>query len=388
MAVSRQFLMRVPPQMLREHFDQIGLILPEDVDWTATNVRVAQQLLPLLELYDGVPGDQFVTDVERVSAMTDEFGDALIYATTTDREALDRQPTAHARAYDAFLHRRPEFIHAEEARFADERRRGRGWDGFSTRPGLEIQRGETSIQAFRSAVADALQTRRVNVEMCDRGRRRHEQGDAALTQLTIYIEERANDIRTFVDGQLTYLNYRPAREAAVTYEAETGTIEVVASTQEQRDRLARLFAIHILGTDTAGERVDIRRYRLEHLSRRFEFPTDIEDGIKEVVVKSMRVMPFGRQDERMTLELMKGAPRSVWDLAAQRLRDCEAGIQGYAITQATLVVRFRPGAKGGRGRSLPITISAGRSCNLKDCTNQERLIGEKYLRAWGILANV
>jgi hypothetical protein len=279
-------------------------------------------------------------------------------------------------------------VHAEEARFADERRRGRGWDGFATRAGLDVARSDDACQAFKDAVANALQSRRVDVEICDRGRRRHGKDDAALTQATIYIEDRASDLRTFRDGQLSYLNYRPAREAAVTYEPETGIIEVVASTQIQRDQLARLFAKHFLSGSEAGARIDIRRYRLEHLSRPYDFGTDPEDSIKQVVVKSVRLMPFGRQDERMTLELMRGASHSIWDLAAQRLRHCTTAIDGYAITQATLVVRFHPRPGGGRERSLPITISAGRSCNLKDCTTHERLVGEKYLRRWGIVADV
>ena len=38
-----------------------------------------------------------------------------------------------------------------------------------------------------------------------------------------------------------------------------------------------------------------------------------------------------------------------------------------------------------RGRTLPLTITMPHGCNLKDQTEREQLIGEKYLREWGIL---
>jgi hypothetical protein len=41
-----------------------------------------------------------------------------------------------------------------------------------------------------------------------------------------------------------------------------------------------------------------------------------------------------------------------------------------------------------RGRTLPLTISMPNGCDLKDRTEVERLVGDKYLRRWGILENV
>jgi hypothetical protein len=53
----------------------------------------------------------------------------------------------------------------------------------------------------------------------------------------------------------------------------------------------------------------------------------------------------------------------------------------------SFTIKFHPGPSGGRGKSLTLTVTMPHGCNLKDMTPQERLIGEKYLRRWGILTD-
>ena len=57
----------------------------------------------------------------------------------------------------------------------------------------------------------------------------------------------------------------------------------------------------------------------------------------------------------------------------------------WVVTRARFTIKFHPGSEGGRGKSLALTVTMPNGCNLKDMTPQERLIGEKYLRLWGIL---
>jgi hypothetical protein len=59
----------------------------------------------------------------------------------------------------------------------------------------------------------------------------------------------------------------------------------------------------------------------------------------------------------------------------------------WVITRARFTIKFHPGPEGGRGKSLTLTVTMPHGCNLKDMTPHERLIGEKYLRRWGILTD-
>jgi hypothetical protein len=53
------------------------------------------------------------------------------------------------------------------------------------------------------------------------------------------------------------------------------------------------------------------------------------------------------------------------------------------VTQATLQFRFVTG-KHGRRRSLTFDVSFPDSCTLKSEDEEMRLLGEKYLKRWGI----
>ena len=99
-------------------------------------------------------------------------------------------------------------------------------------------------------------------------------------------------------------------------------------------------------------------------------------------------MPFGTTGERVMLECVHDASKTIWQMAAEHFEDNDPLRHGWIVTQAKLVIKFRPTATMTRGRSLPLTISMPHGCDLKDRTEVERLVGDKYLRRWGILDNV
>ncbi|GGJ45097.1 hypothetical protein [Neoroseomonas lacus] len=388
MATLKQFVRRVPIALLQQHVEQVGVLLPPEFEWTAGSSATAKRFSDIMEQYDGTPAERLRLDVERVSAMGDEVGDGALYSTSSDPSALDRQPSSHARAYYSFLTNLADFRRAEEARYADERRRGRSWDGFESERDLTVRRDAANIAEFEKAASAFFGTSQVEAEISERVRKRHHRSDAALVQTTIYVEDRPSELRSFHDGRIAFTTHRPVHEAAITYEPETGAIEVVAKAGAHRPALANLFAEHLLATRHRGNRIAVRRYRLDHLRQPQHFESEPLHQIDSVSVKAMSLMPFGTQGERLTLELMGKAPGTIWDLAERRLQGGATRLADYLITRITLVVRFKPKLGTGRARVLPITITGGTGCNLKDCTEQERLIGEHYMRAWGILEDV
>jgi len=207
-----------------------------------------------------------------------------------------------------------------------------------------------------------------------------------LVQIAIYREGLPDDFLAFDGGgALVRRARRPVYEAALTYEAATGVIEVVASERESREEMVRLMARDLLGIDFQNEKVPLRQYDLAILLRPFAFPTDPADGIESVEVKQLRLMPIDDVGERVTLECLRKADRTIWSMASDHFgaRDPLAG--GWVATQAKLTIKFHPKGDAKRGRTLPLTITMPHGCNLKDQTEEEQLIGEKYLRRWGIL---
>jgi hypothetical protein len=221
--------------------------------------------------------------------------------------------------------------------------------------------------------------------------------ECELVQVAVYREGRPEDMLGFdANSTLSRRIVKPVFEAALTYEAATGVIEVVAKTREDRIDLTRYMARDLLGI-TLGEdqSLPLREYDLSMLLRPFDFPTDPADGIASVTVKELRLMDLGDAKERITLESMSGADRTIWQMAEHRIGlDIGGGahvfghagdVPEWVITRARYTIKFHPGPSGGRGKSLTLTVTMPHGCNLKDMTPQERLIGEKYLRLWGIL---
>ena len=173
----------------------------------------------------------------------------------------------------------------------------------------------------------------------------------------------------------------------MTYEPATGVIEVVASDRESRSEMAQFLARDLLGVEFRDEKVPMRHYDLAVLLAPHSFPTDVEDGIERVEVRQLRLMPIDAVGERVTLECLSKADRNIWTMADARLGPGNPLSGGWVATQAKLAIKFhrKPGAR--RGRTLPLTITMPHGCNLKDQTEEEQVIGEKYLRRWGILVD-
>lgn len=105
-------------------------------------------------------------------------------------------------------------------------------------------------------------------------------------------------------------------------------------------------------------------------------------------LRLLRQVPIDNVGERVTLECLGKADRTIWSMADERFGAADPLAGGWVATQAKLTVRFHPRGEARRGRTLPLTITMPHGCNLRDQTGEEQVIGEKYLRRWGILRDV
>ena len=388
MASVTSFIRNTPAASLRVYFDQSGISLPGPVNWGAPESELVRPLLRLVDDIDDDARARVENVAERVTSMVDEAGQAALYSVTHNADELDALQNSHERSLWMFLRDPVGFRHAEEVRFTDERRRGRMWDGFIGQPNLLLQRGMPSVDAFKAAIRDRFQSNNVHVDIFDRHRPTFEGADCELVQATVYREGRPDDFLEFVNGALDRRPRRPVFEAAITYEPATGVIEVVANDRESREDLVRLFARDLLATKFGEERLPFREYDLDVLEQPFAFPTDAGDGIESVRVNHLRLMPIDGVGERVTIECMRQATQSIWQMAQERFGANNPLLGGWVVTQAKLTIRFHPEKGSGRGKTLPLTITMPHGCDLKDRTERERMIGDKYLRRWGIVQDV
>jgi hypothetical protein len=388
MTSMTSFIRNTPTARLRAYFQQTGIDLPSTVDWAAPQTEVVRPLLAAVDEMDEAAQARVRNDAERVSEMADEAGQTALFGVARDRDALETLENRFARALWMFLNDPTAFRQAEEARFTDERRRGRMWDGFIGPPGLTPQRDGETLDRFKAAVRDSFESKHVHVDIFDRQRPTFDGQDCELVQATVYRDGRLDDFLEFVNGTLDRRPRRPVYEAALTYEKSNGVIEVVANDRESRENFVRLFARELLGSEFNEKRIPWRRYDLAILLRPYDFPTDPQDGIESVRVSQLRLMPMDTVGERVTLECTRDTSHTIWQMASAHFGSADPLAGGWVATQAKLSIRFHPEAGSRRGRTLPLTITMPHGCDLKDRTERERMIGDKYLRRWSIVNDV
>ena len=383
------FIRNMPALSLRAYFDHTGVELPTPVDWDAADPEVVRDALRAVDEMNDEARGRVLSDAERVSALVDDAGQTALFGVIDDRAILEGLANGHDRALWMFLNEPTRFRQAEEVRYTDERRGGRSWDSFKGTPNLDLRRDEAAFEAFKAALRERFSSNNVHVDVFERCRPTYDGEDSQLVQVTVYREGLPGEFLAFDDGgALVRRARRQVFEAAMTYEPAKGVIEVVASDRESREDMVRFMARDLLGTGFHGERVRFRTYDLAVLLRPYEFPTDPEDGIESVELKQLQLMPIDGVWERLTLERLRKADRSIWSMAAERFGPANPLASGWGATRAKLTIKFHPKGDARRGRTLPLTITRPHGCNLKDQTEEEQLIGEKYFRRWGILRDV
>ena len=217
---------------------------------------------------------------------------------------------------------------------------------------------------------------------------RHPADNAGLIlQATIFAKGSPRTETVFHDDQLANQVFYPAVEAAVTYEPETGQLDVMSKGgAPARDRIADLFALHVFQCDEKPAKAQPRNYHLGRLKSRFEFVTDTEDMIENVWVDSMTFLTDSSGFPRITIDISGKFPGSIWARCKEMFGEFNPFAQpGWRLKRASFRVRFHKFPEGGRQQTLRFSITYPNGCNLKEQTERERLIGEKYLSRWGLV---
>ena len=117
-----------------------------------------------------------------------------------------------------------------------------------------------------------------------------------------------------------------------------------------------------------------------------EFDYDAEDGIDDVRIRLAKLETF---DGRMFLTIEpRTEEETVHGAARARLGEGNPFLGGYRMVEVVLAIHFTPDAINPRGRTILIKLRHPNGCDLKDKTDKERLIGEKYLRRWHVIKDL
>jgi len=390
MASITSFLRKTPVASLQAYFTNKIFTLPATVVWTAPESDVISALIGALDTLTEADREALILETNRVIALADEPGQNALQDVITNRIVFDTISGGHNRALWVLMNEPANFQLAEDVRYNDEKRRGRMWQGFVVEKHKLVRKDQFSRDAFTAEIQKKFNTSNVHVDVFDRHRVTLDSGIHQLVQVAVYREGRPDDALGFDGaGKLQRHLVKPVYEASLTYEPSEGVIEVVAGDKDVRVAMASMMGRTLMDIEFKGEILPAREYDLSVLMEPFVFPTDprapADQVIERVQVRELRFQPLDLTGQRVTLECDGSGGESIWDMADRHIGPAAQRRDDWSITRARLIVKLAPHGKSRRSRSLNLTITVPHGCNLKGMTPAEQLVGEKYLRDWGIL---
>ena len=385
MSNLHRFIRNVSPKDLRSHLSQNEITVPANLNWDAPAEEFSKRFLEAVDELPEQKVSQLIADIDRISGMTDEVGQVALMALAEWRVQLGAIDGAHRRAHWLYVQSRDAFRQAEEVRYADENQNAqRLWDGFVGPRLTEVKNDPQIIDQFKEALSGLLGADRVHVEIFGRVRSRSGEPDREITQITVYSEDIPVDEVVFTTAGVKNQARKPVRETAITYEPSSGTIEVIGRVKTRREQIASLFAEKLLGVDLSGERLPPRRVDLSPLLDPITFAVEPQDGIARVKLTRLVISAL---DDSLTQWF--DVP-FVGEDTLHEVLDDEYGTENPLRDQprpwmARIEVQFEPEQNRKRGKKINVDLCSPKKCNLRGKTEKERLLLNRYLKAWGLL---
>ena len=387
MASLSRFVRSIRPQDFQTYLHIRRIAVPDGIDWKAPHNEFATRWLRSLDQLTDDERDRLTADAERISAMTDEAGQAALLALGDHGQELQAIEGAYARAHWLFVHAPDAFRRAEEIRYADENRNAlRLWDGFVGPRHRPLRSDAGTDERFRAQLREILKSGRVVLEPLTRMRGEGDRKARPVEQIAIYNQGLPADDLRFDGETVVAFTHRPVIETVIVYEPESGTIEVIGSVKKLRERIARVFADIKLGVPIPGERLPRRHFELTPLlDPGHALATDPADRIARVGLTMLTLASwYDGLTHRFEIPFEEGASSLHAELAAAYGADNPL-LSSLRPICARIDIRFQPLADQRRGKKISMVLSTPNRCNVRGKTEQERLLLEKYLRAWGLL---
>ena len=389
MPTMERVIRNTPVSGLRRYFNERFEEGEAFVNWQGNGASVTRRLLKAFSDMEPDRIAPVAMDFDRVFDMTDEPGQQAI-GVIYNQSQMQTLENAYDRAMWVFLEDAQGFRRAEEIRFADYYRKGQKWAGFVGPKGLKVSHNSEHQRVFELRICDIFKSTNAHLELYDRIRFGLDNEPSLVTQAVVYREGLPDSRLAFNDnGEVDREPVRPVLEAVVTYDSESGTIEVVGLDAKSRPRLVRLFAQVLLRQGILGIRLPLLQYDLSSLMSPRVFQTDPEDGISLVQILRLKITTPTYPGILVGLEQKRDVKKTLYEYAVDPLEEHTPLQQkGAEIVYAELSVRFRPDMKARRGKTITLKITLPNSCYLKGRTKNERLICEKYLPLWGLIREV
>jgi hypothetical protein len=389
----KKFIRDTPEEDLRSFLDGYDLDLPKDFKWQKDSKKYHSQLFNSIWNIKDEHQPNLFEIIERIHEMIDELGQAAIQSQPiiASNDNFHNLKSDHARCLWAIQNHPLEFQKAEFCASSDYKRKSREWSSFVAPQGREVHASKENIEEFKQLALEQFNiSKKIKVDLFDRIKTDHNNKEIVVFQLVAYHDGLHKSIQTFEKEEVVTKFISSVNEFSISYEPHSGIIEVISDSKENRGKLAKAFANAFLkAKDDIGE-VMIKKYDLSKLRSAYDFMKDVDatDLIDEVKVTMLKLGTASGKSST-TLEAPFTSQSTIYEFATKSFASSNP-LQNpaFEIRRAKLSIRFKSTDKKPRGELLHVAITNPNGCDLKDRSEKQKMIGNKYLEAWGLMERI
>ncbi len=384
--ISR-LIKNTPVASLKRYFESVHYDLVEKFNWKSDEKSISKSLLDITKTITDQKLALLKSDAERITALTDELGQSILKHSIFDDEIEEyyQLENEYDRVLWLFLKDPNRFKQVEDCWYTDAGRNGRMWDAFIGPKEIEVSQDESDILAFKNKILELFRADgKIQIDIYERTRAESEDNQIELIQVMVYREDLPSTQLAFEEESLISKIVRPVKEVALTYEPESGYIEIVAEGKEHRKTITKLFSENLLQSPIDGKKIPLKQYDIQKLLNPVVLSFDPEDGIESVKVTLLKVNP-PNSNNSVTLDVTMKEERSIYKLSKEYFGNNDPLKSGFRLNQVRISIKFMPDQESRRGKILHVKIREPNGCDLKSKSQKEKLIGDKYLDRWELV---
>jgi hypothetical protein len=365
------------------------LKLPIGVDWGKLKQA---QIEPIFDAWQKMGDDdrrRVEVVLQDVNAMACEEGvkvllrDGATWGKNLEQE-LNQWPSRYDKAMWTYLKHHDVWALASQFAWADRLEGTRYWVKRTNVPKTKAKTDDVTKKSLEDALAAYYTNAEGRGHICRaQTLKRNSEQDYFFVNLSDYADsydkldpKKRDFVREFEQRAFTVV---------FVYEEAAGTLELCAHGPKRfREGLLTIFSRIVLEAELPDE--DGKQpYQLRQLlAPTFNFAVESGDGLDHVRVRRMRLTPLGNHKRRIALEANpEGNANDVYEMLDRYVNKDALPATNLNVDQVTLTFRFKNGSAG-RSRSFSFNLSSPNGSNLKSLREEYRVIGEKYLKKWGI----
>ncbi len=383
----RKILKQIANPLLREFFARRGEL--GDVPWDDLSEH---KIEPVFEAWQTLPEKQRLevqVILRDISELADHRGMAvlaeeILWRRSERADEFKAQESKADKAMWVYLHVRPAFDEAALFARADALACGRYWVKRDGLPKGTLIIDDDQQNRLGEALTSFYGPAQMRGRFCKIA---HYRRGGGADYFFAYLDDYPDKHVVFEDGGEPVVRAdRYAFENLFVYNSDEGSMEVYApGGKKVWSPLQVAFCKAVLKKDIPPADPLRPSFKLDHLlTPDFPLPTDPNDLVEEARITRMRLVPIGSGGY---IEI-KADPRAhrndIYHKIERWLRSQTLSANSTRVMQATFSLKFLHDGPG-RQPTLTFDVSAPHSSNLKSKPDEQRVVGERCLKRWGVV---